>query len=106
MKHPLYGYRLMIGIEPAHGGFTIHYLDPLDYMHPWYSIYKLPRFEFLTFNIQFNPYIYIYKSLIRKKYKRKKKQKKIILGATPTLLIEQKIDNCPLFFFFSKARIH
>jgi hypothetical protein len=24
----------MTGIEPAHGGFTIHYLDPLGYIRP------------------------------------------------------------------------
>ncbi|KAI4298068.1 hypothetical protein MLD38_040491 [Melastoma candidum] len=30
------------GIEPAHGGFTIHCLDPLGYIRPY------PRFQSLS----------------------------------------------------------
>ena len=29
-----WGYGRTTGIEPAHGGFTIHCLDPLGYIRP------------------------------------------------------------------------
>ena len=29
------GYGRTTGIEPAHGGFTIHCLDPLGYIRPY-----------------------------------------------------------------------
>ena len=35
----------MTGIEPAHGGFTIHCLEPLGYIRP---VYRFKRFQFLT----------------------------------------------------------
>nr|YP_009992052.1 ribosomal protein L22 [Tetradium ruticarpum]QNN85633.1 ribosomal protein L22 [Tetradium ruticarpum] len=39
------------GIEPAHGGFTIHCLDPLGYIRPFNSvIYKILNYKNLHFN--------------------------------------------------------
>nr|AWT40635.1 ribosomal protein S19 [Cercis chuniana] len=40
------------GIEPAHGEFTIHCLDPLGYIRP-YTMKKLHKFPFLFLIIIF-----------------------------------------------------
>nr|BEV76705.1 ribosomal protein L22 [Glycosmis pentaphylla] len=37
------------GIEPAHGGFTIHCLDPLGYIRP-YTIYTIFKYKDLKLN--------------------------------------------------------
>nr|BEV75615.1 ribosomal protein L22 [Citropsis gilletiana]BEV75706.1 ribosomal protein L22 [Citropsis schweinfurthii] len=37
------------GIEPAHGGFTIHCLDPLGYIRPS-AIYTILKYKDLKFN--------------------------------------------------------
>lgn len=50
------GYGRTTGIEPAHGGFTIHCLDPLGYIRPLaylHSIFTLFKLENKRFKFEY-----------------------------------------------------
>ena len=62
----------MMGIKPAHGGFTIHCLDPLDYICPYLPLPVCSR-NYKNFNFYHSSYF------VSLSYKIKDKRQKTLI---------------------------